>query len=177
MKTMKNLKDHLNTIAALVFSGFIFGPAADVQAAARAATFISQVSPPATMALGETANVSITMRNDGELTWPAYSVWGLGARNPENNSTWGLSRVPSTVDVLPGQTVTYNFVATAPLVLGTYNFQWWMLQDGVDWFGDLTPNVQVTLVNPPAGHFYQPSCSSGHHGPRRNRKRLGHDEE
>ena len=152
MKNMKNMKDHLNTVAALVFSGFIFGPAADVQAAERAATFISQVPPPATMALGGTANVSITMRNDGTLTWPANSEWGLGARNPENNSTWGLSRVQSTVDVLPGETVTYNFVATAPLELtGIYNFQWWMLQDGVAWFGDLTPNVQVIVVNPPPG--------------------------
>ena len=146
------MKNHLNTVAALVFSGFIFGPAADVQAAQRAATFISQVPPPVTMALGETANVSITMRNDGELTWPANSAWGLGARNPENNSTWGLTRVQSTVDVLPGEVVTYNFVATAPPeITGTYNFQWWMLQDGVEWFGDLTPNIEVTVVNPPPG--------------------------
>lgn len=146
------MKNHINTVAALVLSGFIFGPAADVQAVERAATFISQVPPPTTMALGETANVSITMKNDGTLTWPANSEWGLGARNPENNSNWGLSRVQSTVDVNPGEEVTYNFVITAPLeITGTYNYQWWMLQDGVAWFGDLTPNIEVNVVDPQPG--------------------------
>ncbi|MDO8682740.1 MAG: glycosyl hydrolase, partial [Armatimonadota bacterium] len=54
----------------------------------------------------------------------------------------------------PGQQKTFTFIVTAPSTAGTYNFQWRMVQDGVQWFGDLTPNVAVTVIplqsTPPA---------------------------
>ena len=30
---------------------------------------------------------------------------------------------------------------------GTYNFQWRMLLEGVQWFGDVTQNVAVSVSN------------------------------
>jgi hypothetical protein len=62
---------------------------------------------------------------------------------------WGLNRVPPTSDVLPGGETVFTFNITAPSTPGTYNFQWRMVQDGVEWFGPLTPNVPVS-VKPPA---------------------------
>lgn len=50
--------------------------------------------------------------------------------------------------VQPGQEVVIPFVVTAPVTGGQYNFQWRMVQDGVQWFGDLTDNVQVTVTAP-----------------------------
>jgi hypothetical protein len=47
--------------------------------------------------------------------------------------------------VAPGEQVTFNFTATAPSNPGTYDFQWQMLQEDVEWFGDLTPNVRVNV--------------------------------
>ncbi|MDD4988722.1 MAG: hypothetical protein PHS68_07505, partial [Candidatus Izemoplasmatales bacterium] len=35
----------------------------------------------------------------------------------------------------------------APATPGTYNFQWQMVQDGVEWLGDKTPNVVVAVVS------------------------------
>ena len=47
-----------------------------------------------------------------------------------------------------GQSKTFTFNVVAPRVPGTYNFQWQMVQDGVAWFGDKTPNVAVTVSAP-----------------------------
>jgi hypothetical protein len=48
--------------------------------------------------------------------------------------------------VAPGQQVAFGFTVTAPTTPATYNFQWQMLQEGVVWFGGVTPNVPVTVT-------------------------------
>jgi hypothetical protein len=48
--------------------------------------------------------------------------------------------------VAPGGEVTLNFTVTAPSASGTYNFQWRMVQECVQWFGDFTPNVAVVVT-------------------------------
>jgi len=102
---------------------------------------------PAAMYAGESYNVSVTMRNSGNTTWPAGSTYKLGSQNAQDNLTWGLNRVVLTQSVPPGGQVTINFTVSAPGV-GKYNFQWRMVQEGVEWFGALTPNVQVTVKLP-----------------------------
>ena len=62
-------------------------------------------------------------------------------------------RVPMPVDVWPGQQVTLTFQATAPLSTGKKNFQWRMVPEGVQWFGDFTTNKEIS-VKPPLC----PSC-------------------
>ncbi len=57
-----------------------------------AASFISQ-SVATTMTTGQTYPASVTMRNVGDNTWPAGGVWRLGSQNPQDNTTWGFSRV------------------------------------------------------------------------------------
>ena len=111
------------------------------------AQYVSQ-SVPATMYAGEPYDVSVTMRNSGNTTWPAGSTYKLGSQNAQDNMTWGLNRVVLTQSVPPGGQVTINFTVWAPAV-GKNNFQWRMVQEGVEWFGATTPNVQVTVKLPP----------------------------
>ena len=111
------------------------------------AQYVSQ-SVPATMYAGEPYDVSVTMRNSGNTTWPAGSTYKLGSQNAQDNMTWGLNRVVLTQPVPPGGQVTINFTVSAPGV-GKNNFQWRMVQEGVEWFGATTPNVQVTVKLPP----------------------------
>jgi hypothetical protein len=40
---------------------------------------------------------------------------------------------------------TFTWNVTAPSTPGVYDFQWWMLNVGVEWFGPKTPNVAVTV--------------------------------
>jgi hypothetical protein len=97
------------------------------------------------MTAGQSYSVSVTMQNTGGTTWTAAQLYRLGAVNPYDNTTWGFSRVGlgSAESVAPGQQKTFTFTVTAPTVVGTYNFQWRMVQDGVAWFGDLSANVAV----------------------------------
>jgi hypothetical protein len=102
--------------------------------------FVSQ-SVPASMTPGQSYPVSVTMTNTGNVTWSAGALYRLGAQNPQDNATWGLSRVELPHAVAPGASVTFNFNVTAPTSVGTYNFQWRMVQDFVEWFGDYSANV------------------------------------
>ena len=45
----------------------------------------------------------------------------------------------------PGE-IANSFDVTAPFKPGTYNFQWRMLQELVEWFGDLTTNKTIIVT-------------------------------
>ena len=111
------------------------------------AEFVSQ-QVPAVMYVGEPYAVSVTMRNTGNTTWAAGSVFKLGSQNPQDNMTWGFNRVVVTQPVPPGGQYTFNFGVTAPSPKGTYNFQWRMVKEGVEWFGAFTNNVAVSVRLP-----------------------------
>ena len=117
-----------------------------VLAPSNQATFVSQ-QVPAVMYVGEPYAVSVTMRNTGNTTWAAGSVFKLGSQNPQDNMTWGLNRVVVTQAVPPGGQYTFSFVVTAP-AKGTYNFEWRMVKEGVEWFGAFTDNKSVTVKLP-----------------------------
>ena len=112
------------------------------------AMFVSQ-SVPSSLTAGQTASVSVTMKNNGTTTWAA-GTYSLQSQNPAGNTTWGLNRVNLASPVAPGNNATFTFNITAPSVAGAYNFQWRMAQDGVGAFGDLTTNVSV-VVNSSGG--------------------------
>jgi RHS repeat-associated protein len=109
-----------------------------------ASAFVSQTVP-TTMTAGQNYAVSVAMQNTGSNTWTTATNHNLGSQNAQDNTTWGMARVPLPSSVATGTTVTYNFTVTAPWTPGTYNFQWRMVQDGVEWFGDFSPNVVVTV--------------------------------
>ena len=108
------------------------------------AEFVSQ-SVPGMMYATESYPVSITMKNVGNTVWPAGSAYRLGSQNAHDNMTWGMNRVTLPHTVYPNQQVTFTFEVMAPLTTGKTNFQWRMVQDGVEWFGATTPNVVVTV--------------------------------
>jgi NTE family protein len=112
--------------------------------ARRDAQFVAQTVP-SQMAPGSNQQVSVTMRNTGTLAWTASGAYRLGSQNPQDNGTWGLGRVelPTTVGV--GAEVTIPFTVTTPSAAGIYHFQWRMLQEGVEWFGEFTPDVAVPV--------------------------------
>jgi RHS repeat-associated protein len=115
------------------------------------AQFISQ-SVPQTMTAGQSYSVSVTVKNTGSNTWTSASNYNLGSQNAQDNTTWGLGRVGLPYSVASGSQATFNFTVTAPASSGTYNFQWRMVQDGVEWFGDFSANVAVTVSAQPGGN-------------------------
>jgi Ig-like domain from next to BRCA1 gene len=115
----------------------------------RGAAFGSQSVPTTTMEAGQVYNVSVTMTNNGSATWAIGDGYKLGSQNAQDNWTWGTNRIylPDGVAVPPGSSYTFNFNVTAPSTPGTYNFQWRMVQEGVEWFGDYTPNLLIDVVS------------------------------
>jgi len=113
-----------------------------------AAQFYSQAAP-ATMIPGQSYSVSVTMQNTGSNTWTSSTAYRLGSQNPQDNTTWGLGRVQLPSDIPPQEYAVFNFSVTAPSIPGTYNFQWRMLQENVEWFGDYTQNMPITVCATP----------------------------
>lgn len=124
--------------------------AARSAAAANGAQFVSQ-NVPTTMVAGSVRSVSITMLNNGTTTWTAGGGYRLGSQNPQDNLTWGTGRVDLAPgeSIGPGQQKTFTFNITAPNAISSFNFQWRMLQEGVEWFGDFTTNVVIQVTSTP----------------------------
>jgi Subtilase family/Ig-like domain from next to BRCA1 gene/Peptidase inhibitor I9 len=112
------------------------------------AEFVSQTVPK-WMYATESYTVSVTMKNTGNTVWNVGSTYKLGSQNLQDNTRWGLNRVEMPRNVFPGEAVIFTFEVTAPLKTGNNNFQWRMVQDGVEWFGATTPNVIVSVKAPP----------------------------
>jgi YD repeat-containing protein len=122
-----------------------------------AASFVSQLVP-TSMTAGQRYPVSVTMRNTGSTTWSAAHLYRLGSQNPQDNGNWGTNRIYLPANAAPGAEVTFNFTVIAPCngceENTTAQFQWRMVQDGVEWFGGQTQNQQVTIISnyhPPNG--------------------------
>jgi len=126
-----------------------FSPAVTVSYLSNAA-FVRQLVP-ATMVAGQSYSVSVTMRNTGTSLWTSggSNPFRLGSQNPAENMAWGLGRCELPGPVPPGAEVTFAFTVTAPAA-GTRHFQWRMLQELVEWFGELSSDVAVNVIPPPA---------------------------
>ncbi len=111
------------------------------------AEFVSQTDVPATLTPGQTATVSVTMKNTGTTTWTKTNLTKLGSFNPQDNIVLCQNRIELNTDesIAPNQTKTFTFVIVAPATAGTFNFQWKMVQDGIGWFGKASPNL---VINP-----------------------------
>ena len=108
----------------------------------QAATFVSQTVP-TTMVAGQNYAVSVTMQNTGTETWTPQAAYRLGSQSV--TGSWGVPRIDVPTAIAPGANVTFNFNITAPTTPGSYTTKWRMLQEGVAWFGDFTPEISVTV--------------------------------
>ena len=110
----------------------------------REASFVAQ-SVPESMEPGRSYPVLVTLHNAGGLAWRSSEGYRLGSQAPPDNQTWGLNRAQPPGAVTPGADATFAFTVTAPTELGTYPFQWRMLQEGTGWFGEPSTAVAVEV--------------------------------
>ncbi|HEX8002359.1 MAG TPA: hypothetical protein VF519_06655 [Mycobacteriales bacterium] len=130
-------------VALLAVVGSVALGVADARAAGiDDAAFVSQ-SVPSTLFCGQTASVSVTMRNTGTSVW-LRNTYALRSQNPPGTTRWGVASVPPASNVGTATNATFSFTITAPATGGTYAFQWQM-HNGVAYFGALTPTVQIPV--------------------------------
>ncbi len=103
------------------------------------------------MAAGSSATVTVRMQNTGTTTWTSASGYQLGSQRPQDNVTWGLSRVALASDVAPNGTVDFTFAITAPATVKAHKFRWRMLRGTSGWFGDKTEIVPIEVEDPSFG--------------------------
>lgn len=150
------------------------------------ATFVSQSFPYASagavsIVAGESARVTLTMRNSGSHTWDARTCVGTtqprDRRSPFAGPEWpGPNRpacVPAGTTVASGASHTFTWTMHAPASPGRYDERWGMLEEGVAWFSDpgqggppdtnLEGIFVVTAAPPPvdAGHDSGVSVDAG----------------
>ncbi|MBE7490214.1 MAG: carboxypeptidase regulatory-like domain-containing protein [Planctomycetes bacterium] len=110
---------------------------------------------PEQMVAGQQYEVQVTMRNKGNTTWTSAGgqPWRLGSSAPRDNTRWGMARVPlpDGTEVRPGETWVFSFTVTAPAQAGAHDMQWQMVQDGREWFGQMTQKVKITVTAPSGG--------------------------
>jgi len=130
------------------------------------AAFMSQTQLPSTICTGTQTQVYVTMINTGTTTWNASAGYKLGSQNPGDNTNWGTGRVPVSGNVKPSayQNLAYfQFNIRAQAKPGTYNYQWKMLREGVEWFGASSPN-QVVVVKDCTTPSSSPACTDSDGG-------------
>lgn len=92
---------------------------------------------PASLRCGETAQVSVTMRNTSAVTWTAADGFKLGAVGDEDPLYKDDVRVflGDGEAVPPGAQATFTFELRGPDGAGPRVTDWQMVQEGVQWFG------------------------------------------
>jgi hypothetical protein len=110
---------------------------------------------PSELRPGETRNVTLIVRNEGDLKWKAADDYKFGQQeflpgevmfgpgryllddNANEVSTYG--------GVFRGRPIVLQIAITAPANAGSYQTHWSMLQENVAWFGQvLQKNITVT---------------------------------
>jgi N-acetylmuramoyl-L-alanine amidase len=101
-------------------------------------------SLPATMLVGATTNVTITLRNRGVL-WNDTKQFRLGAVGDSDPFTT-TTRFNVGAEISPSQIKTFTITLTAPAAPGTYTTDWRMLRESVTWFGP-TMSKSITVID------------------------------
>lgn len=109
------------------------------------ARFVMQEIP-AQVEAGQPFFACVTLRNAGTTAWSDATMHRLGSEAPRDNARWGTGRVTLRDRALPGADVGILLELTAPSMLGTYDMQWQMVQDGAEWFGETTELASVEVV-------------------------------
>jgi len=162
-----DLRKYANHVGAIEFGtsiwfedvvGHVSVPDQPVKWPSSDATFVRH-QVPASMITGRKYPVSVTMRNTGVTTWTSGGAnpFRLGANR--DLGTWGLARRELPSPVSPGGEVTFVFEVTAPPP-GAHRFQWRMLQELIEWFGELM-DVPVQVTAAPVGSVGSSSNTSG----------------
>ena len=96
---------------------------------------------------GERRVVNLTLQNTGGSAWRSeadvqFRLGRVGDGPPEGQR---VDLLPSE-EILPGASRRFAVSLAAPAAPGSYVFQWRMLVEGAEWFGDATPPLRVEVV-------------------------------
>ncbi|TSC78216.1 MAG: Uncharacterized protein G01um101429_904 [Parcubacteria group bacterium Gr01-1014_29] len=102
------------------------------------------ISAPVRVFTSQRFTASMGFINTGTKTWTNDATpHRAGSQNPQDNTRWGSARVSLPQDVLPGVSVVFSGEFVAPSFAGTYPFDWQMVEESAEWFGEI---CRATIV-------------------------------
>jgi len=111
---------------------------------------------PTNMYVGETQLVTVVMRNTGDASWTAAANYKFGDK-ADGAAVFGDIRylIDDTEDEIPvyggifrGRAKPFQLTLVAPLVPGTYETHWGMVQEYIEWFGEDLARTIIVAKNP-----------------------------
>jgi len=110
---------------------------------------VIESSFPASLECGEEGTASVELLNEGSTTWSREAGYKLGTVADED-PLFDLTRVylPQDAHIPPGQVWSFEMTLQAPEEEGTYTTDWQMVEEHVEWFGEIAES-QVEVVCPP----------------------------
>jgi len=107
---------------------------------------------PSTLSCGESTVAELTLRNNGTSIWNRDTDYKLGAVNDEDPFKPGDVRVwlDESDSVSPGEPFTFEIELDAGDEAGTWTTDWQMVQEAVEWFGDVASyEIEVACEETP----------------------------
>jgi SAM-dependent methyltransferase len=103
------------------------------------------VAAPAELAGGDTGHVRLTVRNDGDGTWPEFQLLNVANHWYRDGSPvrWDDGRIAVPTPLAPGETAEVTLRVTAPEQGGRYELEFDVVQETVAWWAQLgSPTVR-----------------------------------
>ena len=124
---------------------------------------------PSSVTSGQSFQARITMKNTGSTPWlisgasPSSGI-KLGSQNPENGNNFKINRIGVNSKAVTGTDVVFSGTFKATTTVGTYNFDWKMVDEYIEWFGG-TCHQSITVTHPTSGLYNfvaadEESCNS-----------------
>lgn len=120
---------------------------------------VTALDPPATLIAGQSAEVRVRVRNDGDTPWPVAlsdaALYDIHLGNRWFDTRGGRpirddARAALPYALYPGEEATLTLTITAPPAGGLYTLEIDLVQEGVTWAGAVggTPTRLVVQVQP-----------------------------
>ena len=126
-----------------------FGDEKNVTVKARDAQIVS-VSSPTNLLVGQSDNVTVTVKNTGLLTWASDSLYRLAT--DASNTTSNRSYMEPGTKVLPGESYVFTVAVQPQNTPGTAVINLQMVQDAVALFGQKRTEM-ISVKNPSAAEI------------------------
>ncbi len=146
---MKTLKTRFSILLKrLLLLSVLLGLSTAFAGAQNNSQFVSMTAPSQVVA-GATFQTVVTFKNTGTIAWTTGGVnpYRLGTFNEPWNQWATIRDELQSSPINPSENATFNFDCIAPSTPGTYNFQWKMVQELIEWFGEPTVNKVITVVS------------------------------
>jgi hypothetical protein len=107
--------------------------------------FIQVDQPPANPTPGQIFSSTFVVANCTGNTWTKNGTFKLGSQSPQDNTSWGKTRIDFPIDVPTNNKINFIATLTAPVTAGSYVFQWGLVKESGAWYKSFSPPLLTSV--------------------------------